>query len=442
MEDDKQVKARELQLVRSREAKEMQVKAKAEYGNFFGNRWVQLISAVVAMVMIANLQYAWTLFVPGLQKAFGAKLATVQLGFTLFIWFETFAQPIEGYLLDRFGPKPFFIVAGLLVGVGWTSMGLVTTIGALYFFYAMAGLGAGFIYGGSMSVAIRWFADRRGLAAGIIAGGFGAGSALFIPTIGSILENSGIQTAFVTTGILQGVVIVVVAFILRYPPGAKTHSDKVVIDEVTRGFKPMEVLRTPQFYLIYAMFLFMTVGGLLLTSNAKPFAKDIGVLSAFVIMGVTADRISNGGGRVVWGWISDRFGRENVMFVSFTLNAIFVASFGYIGRYNWGYVIGMFLIMGTWGQLFSLFPSLIADRYGTTYQASNYGMLYTAKGFGGILGGVVASLIVASYGWTIVFIASGVLAFMSALGALILKKVPKPIRPDLRINTGAPTKTA
>ena len=441
MDDDKQVKVRE---ARIREASEMQVKAKAAYGPFFGNRWVQLISAVIAMVMIANLQYAWTLFVPGLQKSFGASLAAVQLGFTLFIWFETFAQPIEGYLLDRFGAKPFFLAAGLMVGIGWTSMGLVKSLSGLYFFYALAGLGAGFVYGGSMSVAIRWFADRRGLAAGIIAGGFGAGSALFIPTIGNILKSSGVQTAFIMTGILQGVVIIIVAFILRYPPGAKTHAshDKSVVDEATRGFKPWEVLRTPQFYLIYVMFFFMTVGGLLLTANAKPFGKDVGVLAAFIIMGVTADRISNGGGRVVWGWISDKFGRENVMFVSFTLNAIFVGSFGFIGRTNWGYVIGMFLIMGTWGQLFSLFPSLIADRYGTTYQASNYGLLYTAKGFGGILGGVVGALIAATYGWTIVFVASGVLAFMSALGALILKQIPKPVRPDQRIDAGAPTKTA
>jgi MFS transporter, OFA family, oxalate/formate antiporter len=419
---------------------EMRLKAREAYGPVLGNRWVQLISAVLAMVMIANLQYAWTLFVPGLQKSFGASLAAVQLGFSLFIWFETFAQPVEGYLLDRFGPRTFFMVAGLMVGIGWTSMGLVKSLGALYFFYALAGLGAGFVYGGSIAVAIRWFADRRGLAAGIIAAGFGAGSAPFIPIIGAILKNSGIQAAFVSTGILQGVVIIIVALILRYPPGEKAHaaSSKTVADDANRGFKPWEVLRTPQFYLMYFMFLCMAVGGLLLTANAKPFAKDVGVLSAFVIMGVTADRISNGLGRIGWGWISDKFGRENTMFIAFTLNAIFVGSFGWIGKSGWGYVIAMFLIMLTWGEMYALFPSLNADRFGTTFAASNYGLLYTAKGFGGILGGVVASFVAASYGWTVVFLASGFLAFLAALGALILKKLPKPVRPDLRL-TGTPT---
>jgi len=423
---------------------DMRVRAKEAYGPFLGNRWVQLTAAVIGMVMIANLQYAWTLFVPGLQKSFGASLVAIQLGFTLFIWFETFAQPVEGYLLDRFGPKTFFMAAGVMVGVGWTFMGLAESLGALYFFYALAGLGAGFVYGGSIAVAIRWFADRRGLAAGIIAAGFGAGSAPFIPIIGRLLENVGIQGTFLYTGIFQGAVILIVSQILRYPPGELAHAShsKVEADDPNRGFKPWEVLRTPQFYLIYVMFLFMTVGGLLLTANAKPFAKDAGILSAFIIMGVTFDRISNGLGRIGWGWISDRVGRENTMFVSFSLNAICVATFPWVAKTGWGYVIAMFLIMLTWGQLFALFPSLNADRFGTTFAASNYGLLYTAKGFGGIMGGVVASYLVKTYGWTTVFVASGILAFASALGALIIKQLPKPVRPDLRISGSGPSQTA
>jgi len=422
----------------------MRIKAREAYGPILGNRWVQLIAAVTGMIMIANLQYAWTLFVPGIQKAFGASLAAVQLGFSLFIWFETFAQPVEGYLLDRFGPRLFFMVAGIMVGIGWTAMGFVKSLGALYFWYALAGLGAGFVYGGSIAVAIRWFADRRGLAAGIIAAGFGAGSAPFIPIIGSLLNSVGLKGTFLYTGIFQGAVILIVSQILRYPPGENLHAShsKVQADDPKRGFKPLEVLRTPQFYLIYIMFLFMTVGGLLLTANAKPFAKDVGVLSYFVILGVTVDRISNGAGRIGWGWVSDKWGRENTMFVAFSLNALFVATFPWVGKTGWGYVISMFLIMLTWGELFALFPSLNADRFGTTYAATNYGMLYTAKGFGGIIGGVVASFLVTSFGWTTVFVASGVLAFSSALGALVIKRLPKPVRPDLRVGGGGPSQTA
>ncbi|GAB6173012.1 oxalate/formate MFS antiporter [Paradesulfitobacterium aromaticivorans] len=414
------------------------INPKEVYGPILGNRWVQLISAVIAMIMIANLQYAWTLFTPSLKTAFGTSLTAIQFGFTLFIWFETFAQPIEGYLLDRFGPRMFFTAAGVMVGVGWTGMGLVESLKGLYFFYALAGLGAGFIYGGSVAVAIRWFSDKRGLAAGIIAAGFGAGSAPFIPIIGSIIEKSGYQAAFISTGIFQGLVILIVAQLLRYPPGNQKHAAHAQVDDSdpNRGFKPWEVLRQPQFYLIYIMFLFMTIGGLMLTANAKPFAKDVGVIQYFVILGVTIDRIGNGGGRIFWGWLSDKFGRENIMFIGFTLNAIFTATFPFFGTSGWGYVIWMFLIMGTWGELFSLFPSLNADRFGTTFAASNYGLLYSAKGFGGILGGVVATAIASTYGWTVVFVGSGVLAFASALGALIVKKLPKPTRPGMSIDKG------
>lgn len=424
---------------------EQSLDPKKVYGPLLGNRWIQLTAAVIAMIMIANLQYAWTLFVPSIQTSFKASLTAVQFGFTLFIWFETFAQPVEGYLLDRFGPRLFFTLAGIMVGIGWTSMGLVHSLGALYFFYALSGLGAGFIYGGSVAVAIRWFGDKRGLAAGIIAAGFGAGSAPFIPIIGSLLSSVGYQGAFIYTGIFQGFVVLIVAQVLRYPPGAKAHHAQTSVAEgEKRGLKPWEVLRQPQFYLIYVMFLCMTIGGLLLTANAKPFAKDIHIASYFVILGVTIDRIGNGLGRIGWGGLSDKFGRENTMFIAFTLNAIFTATFPFFAKVGGGtgYVVWMFLMMATWGELFSLFPSLNADRFGTTYAASNYGLLYSAKGFGGILGGVVATAIVASFGWTVVFVASGFLAFLSGVGALVIKKLPKPTHPNISIGGGGITKDA
>nr|MDA8210495.1 MFS transporter [Clostridia bacterium] len=256
------------------------------YGPIRGNRWVQLISAVLAMVMIANLQYAWTLFVPSLREAFGWSLPAVQLGFTLFIMFETFAMPIEGYLLDRFGPRLFFTVASFMVGIGWTGLGFIKSLPGLYFFYGLAGLGAGFIYGGSIAVAIRWFSDKRGLAAGVIAAGFGAGSAPFIPIIGNILKSEGYAAAFTYTGILQGVVILLVAQILCYPPGAGGHNVKgdPAIPQQNPGFNPWQMLRTPHFWLIYVMFIAMTTGGLLVTAQAKPFAKDVGIPAAFVIL--------------------------------------------------------------------------------------------------------------------------------------------------------------
>ena len=145
------------------------------------NRWAQLAASLVAMIMIANLQYAWTLFVEPIRQATGWKLSDIQWGFTLFIVFETWVMPLEGWLIDRMGPRIFTTIAGVLCGFGWSGLAYATTRWQLYAFYAIAGIGAAFVYSGSIASALKWFPDRRGLAAGIIAGGFGSGAALFIP---------------------------------------------------------------------------------------------------------------------------------------------------------------------------------------------------------------------------------------------------------------------
>jgi MFS transporter, OFA family, oxalate/formate antiporter len=406
---------------------------KVAYGPFIGNRWVQLFSAVLGMVMIANCQYAWTLFVPPLRETFGWSLGAVQLGFTLFIAFETYTMPIEGYLLDRFGPRLIFVAAGLMVGIGWTALGYISSLSALYFFYALAGAGAGFVYSGSIAVAIRWFKNNRGLAAGVIAAGFGAGSAPFIPFIGWLLSSYGLQTAFLVTGIMQGVVIIVVAQILKYPPGdTGAHAAAVAKNDPNRGFSPMEMISTPQFYLIYFMFICMVTSGLLITAQTKPFAKDIGIAAWVVIIGVTVDRVSNGLGRIVVGGLSDKLGRENVMFFDFVLCGVFTAAMPFLGTTSFSFIALLFLMMLTWGPLFSLFPSLTADRFGTTYAATNYGIVYTAKGFGGIFGGVVAGYLVAMSGWTVIFVGAGFFCVLAGIGALFLKKIPKPVRPGFK----------
>ena len=400
---------------------------KEVYGPIIGNRWVQLALAVIAMIMIANCQYAWTLFVPALRESYGWSLAATQLGFTLFIAFETYAMPVEGYLLDRFGPRIFFSIAAVMVGVGWAMLGGVKSLSALYFFYALAGLGAGFVYGGSIAIAIRWFKDKRGLAAGIIAAGFGAGSAPFIPIIGYMLKNYGHGPTFIWTGIFQGLNIFAVAQILKYPPGETGHQAKVNIAALeTRGYTPWEMLRQPQFYLIYVMFICMATGGLLFTAQAKPFAKDVGIASYIVIWAITVDRVSNGLGRIMWGGISDKLGRPRTMAIVFTLNAICVALMPSFGISNIGFIVLLFMIMLTWGPIFALFPATTADRFGTTYAASNYGVAYTAKGFGGILGGVVSAYLAVKYGWTMVFYCAAIMAFAAGMGGLILNKIPKP----------------
>ena len=424
---------------------EMKVKARAAYGPILGNRWFQLVSAVVAMVMIANLQYAWTLFTTPLMANLKTSLTVVQFAFTLFIMFETFVQPLGGYMLDRFGSRAMFILAGLLVGIGWTMMGQAQSVTALYFYYALAGTGAGIIYGGSLSVAIRWFPDRRGLASGLIAAGFGMGSMPFVPVIANILDNGGVSQAFMYTGIFQGALIVVIAFLLRYPPGSKMPNKKeemAKLDHSKVGFSPTQMLRTPHFWLIWSMFFAVNVGGLIITANTKPFGKNFHIAAAYITLAVMVNSLANGTGRLFWGWISDRLGRYRTMFVAFGLNAVFLFLLPIMGsKSNILYVICLGLVMFTWGELFSLFPSVNVDVFGATYAASNYGFLYSAKGIASILGGGLGAYLATSFGWNVVFSVAGVFSLYAAVMSLVLPRIPKPAKMNSDISEGKVTPT-
>src|ERR1700760_4407987 len=245
-------------------------------------RWVQFGSAVIAMIMIANLQYAWTLFVAPLQAAHKDwKLPAIQWAFTLFIFLETWITPVEGWIIDRLGPRIFLTLGGLLVGVGWTGMGYANTLTQLYVLYGMAGVGAAFIYSGSVATALKWFPDKRGTVSGFITAGFGAGSALFIPMIADMLKIADYRTAFVYTGIGQGLAILIAAQVLQNPgpdfnvsPAAK----KPVSPKLRRStvqFNSGQMMMTPQFWLLYVAFVLTSVGGLMITAQAAPVAKGM-----------------------------------------------------------------------------------------------------------------------------------------------------------------------
>lgn len=397
-------------------------------------RWVQLAASVVAMVMIANLQYAWTMFVRPIQEATGWSLPDIQWGFTLFILFETWVQPFEGWLIDRMGPRIFLSIAGVLCGIGWSSLAYVTTPAQLYAFYALAGVGAAFVYSGSIATALKWFPDRRGLAAGIIAGGFGAGSALFIPVIAYTIRTRTYQEAFLWTGVLQGIVIIAAAQMLRYPDHdfaaakAATVTPNPKIRRNTEPFTTAEMLRTPHFYALYAMFVMMATGGLLVTAQAGPLAREWNLSLTALTAALALDRIANGASRVFWGWASDRIGREVTMALAYTLHAGCLISVLLLGRLSGVlFTITLVLTFFTWGEIYTLFPSTIGDWFGTRHATSNYSFLYTAKGVASILGGGLAATLYLRFGsWSAAFYGSATLALVAAIMALGLRVTPLP----------------
>jgi OFA family oxalate/formate antiporter-like MFS transporter len=384
------------------------------------NRWFQLCASLVAMIMIANLQYAWTLFVQPLQGATGWKLSDIQFAFTLFILCQTWVQPLDGWLIDRLGPRGFISMAGILCGLGWAGMGYATSLPMLYALYCLAGTGAAFVYSGSIGSALKWFKDRRGLASGIMAAGFGGGTALFIPFISSMLASSGHRATFVATGVFQGLVILIVAQVLRHP-APEAASAKPVAGAVTqqlgkRQFTTLEVLRTPQFYALYVAFVLMSTGGLLVTANAGPIARSWGLSAAALTLAATLSPLANGASRIFWGAVSDRLGRENTMVVAFTLQAFFRYLVVAIGQQSAAlFAFTLVMVYFTWGEIYSLFPATSGDYFGTRHATSNYAVLYTAKGTASIMGGWVAAMLYERSGsWAVGFYGSAVMALVAA----------------------------
>ena len=394
------------------------------------NRWFQLCASLIAMIMIANLQYAWTLFVTPLQEGTGWSLRDIQAAFTLFIFFQTLVQPIDGFLIDRLGPRGFITVAGVLCGVGWAGMGYATSVPMLTLLYCAAGTGAAFVYSGSIGSALKWFKEKRGLAAGIMAAGFGGGTALFIPFIQWMIATNGYPRTFLVTGVFQGLVIAIVAQFLRHPQATPATESTVsskggAPQQIGRHqFTTLEVLSTPRFYMMYVMFVLMATGGLLVTANAGPIAKTWGLSTLALTWATTLSPLANGASRVFWGWASDRIGREMAMIVAFTLQAVCLALVVVLGPTSpFWFSTTLVLVYFTWGEIYSLFPSASADYFGAKHATSNYAVLYTAKGVATAIGalGLGAFLYERTGSWATGFYISAVMALVAAVLAVGLR---------------------
>jgi MFS transporter, OFA family, oxalate/formate antiporter len=407
-------------------------------------RWTQLASVVVCMVMIANLQYGWTLFVNPINKAHGWSIAAIQFGYAVFIALETWLTPIEGWIVDVLGPKrgPKLVVAfgGLFVGLGWIINSVADSLTMLYAGCIVSGIGGGAIYATSVGHAVKWFPDRRGLAVGLTAAGYGAGAALTVIPIRDVIDAAGYEAAFLWFGIIQGSVIFVMAWVLRAPlPGEIPATFAPKVQQSARSYSPAEVLMSPVFWLMYIMFVMVSASGLMAAAQIAPIANDFGVANTVVLLGGTTltvaliiDNVANGTARPFFGWISDNIGREYTMAVAFGLGGVAYWLLGSMGTSPWAFVVFAALIFLTWGEIFSLFPSTCTDTFGPKFATVNLSLLYTAKGASAFLTPVANMIKDATGSWHMVFLTTTVMNFAVVILALV---VLRPMRRRLMERT-------
>ncbi len=397
------------------------------YGVPGGRRWGQLLLGIVCMVLIANLQYGWTLFVQPIDAAHHWGRPAIQVAFTVFIVMETWLLPIEGYFVDRIGPGVATAAGAVFIALGSVCNAYAESLEVLYAGSAIGGLGAGLVYGTAVGNAVKWFPDRRGLAAGLTAAGFGAGSALTIIPIANWIGAHGYQSAFLTFGIGQGACTLLAACFLRRPPRPKAIAAQ-------HDLTPRQVLVQPAFWLMYLIFVLVGAGGLMATAQLAVIARDYGVADTPVsALGLTLpaltfalsiDRIMNGVTRPFFGWISDRIGRENTMFIAFLIEAGGIAAMVMFAHEPVLFVLLTGLVFFAWGEIYSLFPAACSDRFGSTYATANYGLMYTAKGTAALLVPLSSALQV-EWGWVAVFYVASAANLLAALLALfVLKRIP------------------
>jgi oxalate/formate antiporter len=392
-------------------------------------RWMQLAAGVICMVAAANIQYAWTLFVPEIEAAHGWTRASIQTAFTIFVVVQTWLTPIEGYFIDRYGPRVIVAAGGLFTGLSWIIDSYATSLTGLYIGSAIGGIGVGCVYATCVNSALKWFPDRRGLAVGITAGGYGAGSALTIIPIASVIAGSGYQTAFFWFGLIQGAIIFAAAWLLRAPKAGEVRGSTKVAQS-RRDYTLGEALQTRVFWVMMAMFICTVTGGLMAVAQLGVIAKDLGVKDmpvnlyfftmAALPFALMLDRIMNGVSRPLFGFVSDHIGRERTMCFAFSLEGLGIIALGTFGHNPWAFLILSGVVFLAWGEVYSLFSATAGDTFGTKHVGKIYGVLYCAKGVAALLVPFGNLLMEATGTWSTVLFTVAAMDLSAAAMAILL----------------------
>jgi OFA family oxalate/formate antiporter-like MFS transporter len=411
-------------------------------------RWLQLTAGIICMVMVANLQYGWTYFVDPMKTAHSWDRESIQWAFTFFVATETWLVPVEGWFVDKFGPRIVVAFGGIMVAIAWSINSIADTLPMLYFGAILSGIGAGAVYGTCVGNALKWFPDRRGLAAGLTAAGFGAGAAATVAPVIYVIGTYGYATAFFWFGLVQGAVCLVLSQGLRAPLPGQAPKPPQKLGHTRADSTPGEMLKSPIFYIMYLMFVLVASSGLVVTAQVAPIANDYGiaktgvnlifVTSTVLIAAGVIDNILNGLARPTFGWVSDHIGRENTMAIVFTAGAAAYWGLGTIGTTPYMFIITAGMVYFTWGEIYSLFPATCTDTFGSKFAATNAGLLYTAKGTAAFIVPLASWLQQATGGWHAVFVVATIANLVVAALALFVLKPMRAAHNAKSSGVGAP----
>ncbi|CAM4420614.1 oxalate/formate MFS antiporter [Bordetella tumbae] len=397
--------------------------------------WIQLVLGMIAMMAISSPQYVWALFVQPFKSSLDVSLSALQVTFALFSIFQCGIGPLHGELASRFSSRAFAAAGGLLVGLSWISSAYVTSLPLLYITYGvLSGIGTGWVYVAVIELMVQWFPRRRGFAVGMAAGCYGLGAIVTTFPIASSIRDHGLQTTLVVFGMMLSAVIVLASLGMKRasaPPRAELPSQPGMAS--TRDFNSREMLRTPLFWLMFFIMALVATGGLMAISQLGALAVHFGISDQTLVLGMAAlplaltlDRAANGLTRPFFGWISDRIGREPTMLIAFLMEAASILLLLKFGSNPVAFVLLSAVVFFGWGEIYSLFPSLQADAFGTTHAARNFGYLLIATAVGSILGGPLAALLYEkTQSWDLIFYS---IAGLDILAALLAFFVLQPMR--------------
>lgn len=391
------------------------------------NRWVVLGCSVLINVCIGS-NYAWSVFQKPLIDLFQWTTSAASLVFTISSGVVPVAMIVAGNLQDTIGPRRVLFAGGLLFGAGVIGAGFTTSLNELYWTYGiLGGIGIGTIYACTVANTVKLFPDRRGLASGLVAAGFGSGAALFAPLSAALIRSFGVLTAFKILGVGHLAVVPFLALFVKaaptgyVPPGwtspAKSKNPSTAADKNWR-----QMLGSPRFYVLWCLYAIGTVSGLMIIAHASPFGQEIIKLTpqtAATTVSVLA--LANTSGRIFWGWVSDRLGRFNTVVVMFVLLGIAMSALSAISGMT-AFVAVLIVVGLCFGGFMGIFPSITADTFGPRYLGMNYGVMFTAFGVAAFVGPRLAATVKEARNgdYTYAFLIAAALSLLGIVLTMIL----------------------